>query len=253
MKLLLGPIILLLSTSVSVAFAPSITRGATKAITQNHHDAILNYNKPSSTTSSKTTFTSLSMAAASAFESTDEVEMDVEERYEKCLGALKKNLQTIRTGRASPAILDLVQVDYYGAQTPLNQMATISVPNSQQLQIDPFDKSVAKDIEKAIVESGLGLTPTNDGSTIRINIPQITEERRKELLKSCKALGEDGKVAVRNVRRDGVDSVKKMEKAKEIGEDESKGSQDSIQKLTDKCVKEIDTIVSKKEKDIMTV
>jgi len=132
-------------------------------------------------------------------------------------------------------------------------MASISVPNSQQLTISPFDKSVMGDIERAIVESDLGLNPNNDGDIIRINIPAITEDRRKELLKQCKSIGEDGKVSVRNVRRDGVDSVKKMEKAGDIGEDESKGSQDDIQKLTDKSVKEIDSIVKNKEKDVMTV
>jgi ribosome recycling factor len=188
-----------------------------------------------------------------SFEETEEIELDTEERMGKSTESVKKNLQTIRTGRANAAILDLVTVDYYGAPTPLNQMASISVPNSQQLNVDPYDKSVTGDIEKAIIESGLGLTPNNDGTLIRINIPQITEDRRKELLKQCKAIGEDGKVAVRNVRRDGVEAVKKIEKAGDIGEDESKGSQDSIQKLTDKFVKEIDTIVSSKEKEVMTV
>lgn len=129
-----------------------------------------------------------------AFESTEEIELDVEERYTKTIENLKQNLQTIRTGRASPSILDLVQVEYYGAPTPLNQMASISVPNSQQLNVEPFDKSTMADVEKAIMESGLGLTPNNDGNMMRINIPQITEDRRKELLKSCKALGEDSKV-----------------------------------------------------------
>jgi ribosome recycling factor len=188
-----------------------------------------------------------------AFESTEEVEMDADERMGKSIENVKKNLQTIRTGRANPSILDLVQVSYYGAPTPLSQMASISAPNAQQLVVDAYDKSVMSDIEKAIIESDLGLTPNNDGTVIRINIPQITEERRKELLKKCKAIGEDGKVAVRNVRRDGVDAVKKMEKASDIGEDESKGSQDEIQELTDKSIKEIDSIVAKKEKDVSTV
>jgi ribosome recycling factor len=144
-------------------------------------------------------------------------------------------------------------VDYYGAPTPLNQIATISVPNSQQLSIDPFDKSSLKDIERAIVESDLGMTPNNDGTVIRLNIPPITEDRRKELMKQCKALGEDGKVAIRNIRRDGVEAVKKMEKAGDVSEDASKGSQETIQKLTDKFVKAIDEIVAKKEKEVMTV
>lgn len=140
------------------------------------------------------------------------------------------------------------------APTPLNQMASISVPNSQQLTVEPYDKSILSDIERAIMEHpNLGLTPNNDGTLIRINIPAITEERRKELLKQCKAIGEDGKVAIRNVRRDSVDSVKKMEKNKLIGEDESKGVQDDIQKLTDKFVKDIDGIVGDKKKEVMTV
>lgn len=188
-----------------------------------------------------------------AFESTEEIELDVEERFGKCIDALSKNLQSIRTGRANPAILDLVMVEYYGCPTKLNQLASISVPNSQQLTVEPFDKSTLNDVERAIVESNLGLNPNNDGSVIRLNIPQITEDRRKELLKSCKAMGEDGKVAIRNVRRDGVDAVKKMEKAGDISEDESKGVQDSIQKITDKYVKEVDAIISKKEKEVMTV
>ncbi len=147
----------------------------------------------------------------------------------------------------------MVTVDYYGAPTPLNQMASISVPNSQQLSVSPFDKSVLGDIERAIVESNLGLTPNNDGDLIRINIPAITEDRRKDLLKQCKAMGEDGKVSIRNVRRDGVDNVKKLEKNGDISEDESKGSQGDIQKLTDQYVKEVDTLISAKEKEVMTV
>ena len=132
-------------------------------------------------------------------------------------------------------------------------MATISVPSAQQLTVDPYDKSMCMEIEKAIMESGLGLTPNNDGTVIRINIPSLTEDRRKEMLKQCKAMGEEGKVAIRNIRRDGVDSVKKMEKAGDIGEDECKDGQDEMQKLTDKKVKEIDGIVASKEKEVMKV
>mmetsp|Transcript_14371 Transcript_14371/g.21104 ORF Transcript_14371/g.21104 Transcript_14371/m.21104 type:complete len:242 (-) Transcript_14371:479-1204(-) len=208
---------------------------------------------PNHAVTAATSFTTTTTALSMAFESTEEVELDMEERMTKSIESVKKNLTTIRTGRANPSILDLVKVDYYGSPTPINQMASISVPNSQQLTISPFDKSVMGDIERAIVESDLGLNPNNDGDIIRINIPAITEDRRKELLKQCKSIGEDGKVSVRNVRRDGVDSVKKMEKAGDIGEDESKGSQDDIQKLTDKSVKEIDSIVKNKEKDVMTV
>lgn len=140
-----------------------------------------------------------------------------------------------------------------GAETPLNQMATISVPSAQQLTVDPYDKSMCAEIEKAIIESSLGLTPNNDGTVIRINIPALTEDRRKDMLKQCKAMGEEGKVAIRNIRRDGVDSVKKMEKDGAIGEDQCKDGQDEMQKLTDQKVKEIDTIVADKEKEVMKV
>ena len=150
-------------------------------------------------------------------------------------------------------MLDRVEVDYYGAMTPISQMATISVPSSQQLQIAPFDKSSCKDIEKAIIYAGLGFTPTNDGNFIRINIPQLTEERRKELLKQCKSIGEEAKVAIRNIRRDGVDSIKKMEKAGDLGKDQALDGQDAIQKSTDAAVKNVDGAVAKKEKDVTTL
>lgn len=135
----------------------------------------------------------------------------------------------------------------------MNQLAAIGVPSAQQLTVDPYEKSSTNAIEKAITESDLGITPTNDGTLIRINIPPLTEDRRKEMLKQCKAIGEDGKVALRNIRRDGVESVKKMEKNSAIGKDESKDGQDALQKLTDEKVKEIDAIVATKEKDVMTV
>jgi len=199
--------------------------------------------------SKKTTATSFLMA----FESPEEIEMDTEDRMLKSVDSVRKNLQSIRTGRANAAILDLVVVDYYGAPTPLNQVASISVPNSQQLSVDPFDKSITADVEKAITESGLGLTPNNDGTVIRINIPSITEERRNELVKQCKAIGEDGKVALRNVRRDGVDAAKKLEKGGDIGKDNLKDCQDAIQKLTDNFVKEIDSVIQNKVKDVQTV
>jgi ribosome recycling factor len=132
-------------------------------------------------------------------------------------------------------------------------MASISIPSAQQITVDPWDKKMCGEIEKVIMESDLGLTPTNDGTLIRINIPSLTEDRRKEMLKQCKAIGEEGKVAVRNIRRDGVDAVKKLQKKGTIGEDESKDGQDVMQKLTDAKVKEIDDIVAKKEKEVMTV
>lgn len=188
-----------------------------------------------------------------AAESIDEVTMDAEDRMDKSVESVKSSLTTIRTGRASASILDRVKVDYYGAETPLNQLAGISVPSAQQLTVDPYDKSSLPDIEKAITMAELGLTPNNDGNVIRINIPSLTEDRRKELLKQCKAMGEEGKVAIRNVRRDGVDSIKKLEKAGTVGEDEMKDGLDTMQKLTDDRIKVIDGIVTDKEKDVMTV
>lgn len=178
---------------------------------------------------------------------------DADERMQKSIESVKKNLTTIRTGRASASILDRIVVDYYGAPTPLNQMASVSVSSSQQLTVDPYDKSVMADVERALTESDLGLTPNNDGTVIRINIPALTEDRRKEMLKLCKGIGEDGKVAVRNVRRDGVDGIKKMEKKGEIGKDESLDGLDEMQKFTDKSVKEIDNLVSGKESEVMSV
>eukprot|EP00560_Eucampia_antarctica_P006923 CAMPEP_0197824084 /NCGR_PEP_ID=MMETSP1437-20131217/1390_1 /TAXON_ID=49252 ORGANISM="Eucampia antarctica, Strain CCMP1452" /NCGR_SAMPLE_ID=MMETSP1437 /ASSEMBLY_ACC=CAM_ASM_001096 /LENGTH=258 /DNA_ID=CAMNT_0043423579 /DNA_START=15 /DNA_END=791 /DNA_ORIENTATION=- len=197
-------------------------------------------------------FFSFSLRMA-AYESIEEIEMDAEERMSKSVSSVDTTLATIRTGRANASMLDRVQVIYYGASTALNQMAAISVPNSQQLQIQPYDKTALVDIEKAIIESDLGLTPNNDGDVIRINIPSLTEDRRKEMLKQCKALGEDGKVAIRNVRRDCVDSVKKMEKASTVSEDQSKDGLDAMQKLTDQYIKEIESNVAKKEKEVMTV
>merc|ERR1712071_300254 len=186
-------------------------------------------------------------------EEVEMITMDTEERMQKSVESVKKNLSTIRTGRASVNLLDRVMVDYYGAPTPLNQMASISVSSSQQLSVEPYDKSVMGDVERALMESDLGLTPNNDGSLIRINIPALTEDRRKEMLKLCKGIGEDGKVAVRNVRRDGVDSIKKMEKNSEIGKDESLDGLDDIQKFTDTCVKDIDSLIAAKEKEVMNV
>jgi ribosome recycling factor len=186
-------------------------------------------------------------------EEMDLITLDAEERMDKTMVSLAENLATIRTGRANPSMLDRVEADYYGAMTPINQMATISVPSSQQLQISPFDKSSLTDIEKAIIYSGLGFTPNNDGTVIRINIPALTEERRKELLKQCKAIGEEAKVAVRNIRRDGVDNIKKMEKAGDLGKDQALDGIDAIQKSTDAHVKLIDETVAKKEKEVTTL
>lgn len=179
--------------------------------------------------------------------------MESEDRMSKSVDSVRSNMGTIRTGRASSSILDRVKADYYGVETPINQMATISVPSAQQLTVDPYDKSMLGEIEKAIVEADLGLTPNNDGTIIRINIPSLTEDRRKEMLKQCKSLGEEGKVAIRNIRRDGVDSIKKLEKNGDIGEDEMKDGLDEMQKMTDKKTKEVDDIVAAKEKEVMKV
>lgn len=179
--------------------------------------------------------------------------MDAEERMGKSIESLLQNLGTVRTGRASAAMLDRVKAEYYGVETPINQMASISVPSAQQLTVTPYDKSALGAIERAIVEADIGLTPTNDGSIIRLNIPALTEDRRKEMLKVCKAIGEEAKVAIRNVRRSAVDDVKKIEKSGDISEDELKDAQDYVQKMTDKMVKQIDEIVAKKEKEVMTV
>ena len=189
-----------------------------------------------------------------ANEAIELITMEAEERMGKSVDSVKLALTGIRTGRATTTILDRVKVDYYGAPTPLNQLASLSVPSAQQLTVDPYDKGSVADIEKAILQADLGLTPSNDGSgLLRINIPPLSEDRRKELLKQCKALGEEGKVALRNIRRDGVDSIKKLEKKGEVGEDEMKDGLDEMQKLTDQSVKEIDDVVAQKEKDVMTV
>jgi ribosome recycling factor len=186
-------------------------------------------------------------------EEMDLITMDADERMEKTMSNLADNLSTVRTGRANPSMLDRVEADYYGAMTPISQMATISVPSSQQLQIAPFDKSSIAAVEKAIIYAGLGFTPTSDGNVIRINIPQLTEERRKDLLKQCKSIGEEAKVAIRNIRRDGVDTIKKMEKAGDLGKDQALDGIDAIQKLTDEHIKLVDERVGKKEKEVATL
>lgn len=181
------------------------------------------------------------------------IKQDAEERMNKAIAALKKEYAAIRTGKASPALLDRITVDYYGVETPLNQMAGVSAPEARMLVIQPWDKSSLASIEKAILKSDLGLTPSNDGAVIRLVIPQLTKESRKELAKKVKKLGEDSKVAIRNIRRDANDEVKKLEKAKEITEDDSKAAQDAIQKLTDKFVAEIDKTAANKETEIMEI
>jgi ribosome recycling factor len=180
------------------------------------------------------------------------IKKNAEERMEKALGALKRDLSTLRAGRATPAILDRVQAEYYGAMTPVNQLGTINTPDSRTLIIQPWDKSALAAIEKAILKSDVGLTPANDGTIIRLNIPPLTEERRADLVKSTKKFGEEAKVAIRNIRRDANDDIKKKEKG-EISEDESRRHQDDVQKITDRYVAEVDKILAAKEKEIMDV
>lgn len=180
------------------------------------------------------------------------VKANAEDRMEKALSALKKELATLRAGRATPALLDRVQAEYYGTLTPINQMASITTPDPRTLVIQPWDKSSLAAIEKAILKSELGLNPANDGNVIRIVIPPLTEERRAELVKMTKKYGEEAKVAVRNIRRDANEEIKKMEK-NGISEDESRRHQEDIQKFTDKYIAEIDKILAAKEKEIMEV
>ena len=176
-----------------------------------------------------------------------------EEKMSKTCDALSADFMTIRAGRANPHILDKLTVDYYGSPTPLQQVANISVPEARMILIQPWDASLVKDIEKAVLTSDLGLTPTNDGKTIRLVFPELTEDRRKEMVKDIKKKGENSKVAIRNIRRDANDTVKKNSKANDMSEDEVKDLESDIQKLTDKFIAEIDSIVDNKTKEIMTV
>lgn len=182
-----------------------------------------------------------------------EVMSSHEEKMQKSLDVLRKDYSTVRAGRATPALLDKISVDYYGTPTPVNQVANISVPEPRMIVIQPWEKKLLSLIEKAIMKSDLGLTPTSDGSVIRLVIPQLTQQRRTELVKVVHKKAEDSRVVIRNLRRDGNESFKKMEKDKLISEDEAKKAQDDIQKLTDKYIKEIDQVMAAKEKEIMEV
>ena len=181
----------------------------------------------------------------------EEVFEDLNDRMDKTIGALEKDLTKIRTGRASTALVDGIRVDYYGTKTPLGQMASISVPEARLLMIQPWDTSVIGDVEKAILKSDLGLTPMNDGKIIRISIPPLSEERRRDLVKIVKKMAEEGKVALRNVRRDANDMLKDLEKEKEISEDEKFRAQDEVQKITDDFIKKVDGVIDGKEKEIL--
>jgi ribosome recycling factor len=179
------------------------------------------------------------------------IHAEASQRMQKTLDALKKDLARIRTGRASPALLDGVTVDYYGSPMPINQVANISIPDARLIVIQPWEKSMLGPIEKAIHASELGLNPQNDGNLLRLPIPPLSEERRGELFKSCRKIGEESKVAIRNVRRDANEKVKKAEKEKQITQDELKKGLDEMQKLTDKSIKQVDDLLAVKEKEIM--
>ena len=185
--------------------------------------------------------------------SVDEIKNSGKEKMEKCVAQLKKELATVRTGRANPLILDKVMVDYYGAPTPLRQMAQVSVAEGTTLVITPFDKTIIKEIEKAIVKAELGIAPISDGIVVRLAFPPLTEDRRKQLSKDVKAMGENAKVAIRNVRRDMTDDVKKLEKSENMPEDAVKDAQAEVQKLTDKYIAIVDEVVVEKEKEVLTV
>ena len=179
--------------------------------------------------------------------------MDLEASMRKSVEATQRTFNTIRTGRANPSLLDKIVVEYYGAETALKSLATITTPDSQTIQIQPFDASSIHLIEKAIGMSDLGLTPNNDGKAIRINIPPLTEDRRKELCKLAAKYAEEGKVALRNIRRDGIDKIKKLEKEGDYSEDQSRDAQDKVQKLTDRFIGEVEKHLADKEADILKV
>ncbi len=185
--------------------------------------------------------------------SIEEMLLNGEEKMEKAINALKKEFASIRTGRANPLILDKVVVDYYGVPTPLRQMSQVGVQDGQTLVITPYDKTIIKEIEKAMIKAELGITPNSDGIVIRLTFPPLTEERRKEISKDVKKSAEDAKVAIRNIRRDMADDLKKIEKEENLPEDAVKDNQDKIQKITDKYVKIIDEHAAEKEKEVMTV
>lgn len=182
-----------------------------------------------------------------------EIERAAQEKMDKTINVLKHELVTLKAGRANPAMLDRISVEYYGTDTPINQLANVSAPEPRIITIQPWDAKSLPAIEKAILKSDLGINPSNDGKIIRLVVPQLTEERRKDLVKTVKKLGEEAKVAVRNTRRDANDHLKKMKKDSQITEDELKKSEEDTQKITDKFIKEIDKMLEIKEKEIMEV
>lgn len=178
---------------------------------------------------------------------------EIKEKMEKTLSVFENNLSEIRAGRANPAILNKVKIDYYGVPTPISQVAGISVPEARLIVIQPWDVSVLKEIEKEILKSDIGINPNNDGKVIRLNFPELNEERRKEIVKNIKKIAEEAKVAIRSIRRDGIEEFKKKQKDSEITEDELKTAEEEIQKITDKNVDEIDKMLANKEKEVMSV
>ena len=178
---------------------------------------------------------------------------NIKERMEKCINVYSEKLSEVRAGRANPAILNKVKIDYYGVSTPISQVAGVSVPEARLIVIQPWDASVLKEIEKAILTSDIGINPNNDGKVIRLAFPELTEERRKELVKDIKKMAEEAKVAVRSVRRDGIDEFKTKQKNSEITEDDLKVAESEIQKLTDTKIADIDAILEKKEKEVMSI
>ena len=181
------------------------------------------------------------------------VTKELEERMNKTISVLEENLAEVRAGRANPAILNKIKIDYYGVPTPINQVAGISVPEARMIMIQPWDASILKEIEKEILKSDIGINPNNDGKVIRLVFPELNEERRKELVKEIKKMGEESKIALRAIRRDGIDEAKAMEKESLISEDERRKAEEDIQKLTDKKTEEIDSKIAAKEKEIMSI
>lgn len=177
----------------------------------------------------------------------------IEEKMEKSINVFAENLAAVRAGRANPAILNKVKVDYYGVETPVSQVAGISVPEARLIVVQPWDASILKEIEKAILASDIGINPNNDGKVIRLSFPELNEERRKELVKDIKKMAEEAKVAIRSVRREGIDEFKKRQKEALITEDDLRTAEEDIQKITDKKIEEIDNIIANKEKEIMSV
>ena len=181
------------------------------------------------------------------------MDFPINEKMKKTIDVLQENLSTVRAGRANPAILNKINVEYYGVPTPLTQVASVSIPEARMIVVQPWDANILKDIEKEIIKAEIGVMPNNDGKVIRLNFPELTEERRKEIVKTVKKMGEDSKVAIRTIRRDALDFAKNLKKNNEISEDELKGEEDNVQKITDKFVAEIDNIIANKEKEVMQV